>query len=87
MGGISETIELALTDEPVTIRSTASRTYSEQALRKAKELDTVGAPIGISQREAIKLLRENGYSAGKTVYLTEAIRLRTAREPFKTFGL
>lgn len=87
MGGIAETIELVLADDPVSIRTTSVRSWSEQAIRKAKELDVIDAPLGISQREAIRLLRENGYQAGKTLYLSEALRLRNERAPFKEFGL
>lgn len=87
MGGISETIELSLADEPVSIRSTGVRSWSEQSIRKARELDSIAAPLGISQREAIRLLRDAGYGPGKTLYLTEALRLRNERADFKAFGL
>lgn len=87
MGGISEFIELALADDPVAIRGTGIRSWSEQAIRKARELDSIDAPLGISQREAIRLLRENDIGPGKTLYLMEAIRLRIDRAPLKEFGL
>lgn len=87
MGGISEVVELALADEPVSIRTTAVRSWSQQAITKAKELDTIGAPVDISQRDAIRLLREAGYQPGKTLYLSEGIRLRIDRSPLREFGL
>jgi hypothetical protein len=87
MGGISETIELALTDDPVLIRSTLTRTWSEQAIRKAKELDAINAPIDLSVRDASKLLRAAEIGPGKTTYLNEALRLRSERQPFREFGL
>jgi hypothetical protein len=87
MGGISETIELLLTDEPISIRTTSMRSWSEQAIHKARELDSIEAPLALSQREAIRLLREHELGPGKTLYLMEAIRLRLEREPFRKFGL
>jgi hypothetical protein len=87
MSGISETIELALTDEPVSIKSTHVRLWSEPAIRKAKELEALGAPLNMSQRDAIKLLRDAGIGPGKTTYLMEAIKLRNERDIFKQFGL
>ena len=87
MGGIPEFIELLLTDDPISIKSTAMRSWSEQAIRKARELDGINAPIVISQREAIRLLRDNALQPGKTQYLSEALRLRTERQPLKEFGL
>jgi RecA-family ATPase len=87
MANVSETIELALTDEPVSIKSTRIRLWSENAIRKAKELEALGVPLNASQRDAIKALRDAGIGPGKTVYLNEALRLRNEREPFKQFGL
>jgi hypothetical protein len=87
MGGISESIELLLTDDPVSIKSTALRSWSEQAIHKAKELDQIDAPLSLSQREAIRLLRDKGIGPGKTLYLMEAIRLRNERAPLREFGL
>jgi hypothetical protein len=87
MGGISETIELVLADDPISIKTTALRSWSVQAIHKAKELDDIDAPLGISQREAIRLLRDKGIGPGKTLYLAEALRLRLERAPLKEFGL
>jgi hypothetical protein len=87
MGGISESIELLLSDDPISIKTTSIRSWSEQAIRKARELDDIDAPLAVSQREAIRLLREKGLGPGKTLYLMEAIRLRKERAPLKEFGL
>ena len=87
MGGISETIELLLYDDPISIRGTAIRSWSEHAIRKARELDQIDAPLEVSQREAIRLLRDKGFQPGKTQYLAEALRLRKERSPLRKFGL
>jgi hypothetical protein len=87
MGGISETIELLLVEEPISIRSTSIRSWSTQAIHKAKELDSINAPIGISNRDAVRLLREHDMQPGKTSYLSEALRLRVDRQPLREFGL
>ena len=87
ISNVSERIELALKDEPVSIKSLATRTWSEQCIRKARELDEISAPINVSQREATRLLREASKSPGKTIYLVEAIKLRQDRQPFREFGL
>lgn len=87
MGGISETIELLLVDDPISIKSTAIRSWSDHAIRKAKELDSIDAPLALSMREASKLLRDAELGPGKTIYLMEAIRLRIERAPLKDFGL
>jgi hypothetical protein len=87
MGGISESIELLLSDDPISIKTTSIRSWSEQAIRKARELDDIDAPLAVSQREAIRLLREKGLGPGKTLYLSEALRLRNERAPLREFGL
>jgi hypothetical protein len=87
MGGISESIELLLSDDPISIKTTSIRSWSIQAIHKAKELDEIDAPLSISQREATRLLRDKGIGPGKTLYLMEAIRLRNERAPLKEFGL
>jgi hypothetical protein len=87
IGNVSEVIELTLNDYPLTVKSTVARSWSDAAIRKAKELDAINAPLELSQREAIRLLREASIVAGKTTYLMEAIRLRIDRAPFREFGL
>lgn len=46
---------------------------------KAKELDELGAPMEISKRAAITLLKEHGLLQGKTVVLMAALRYRKTR--------
>lgn len=87
IGNVSETIELSLVDYPLSIKASRGRTWSEPAIKKAKELDEIGAPIELSQREAIRLLKAANIQVGKTTYLSESLKLRVEREPFKRFGL
>jgi len=87
MGGIPEHLELAFTDDPITIRTTAARTWSEQSIRKARELDELDVPLGASVREVIKMMREKGITPGKTTHLAEAVKLRKDRAPLREFGL
>lgn len=86
VSGIREAIELATTDEPLSIRSTQARTWSESAIRKAKELESAQVPIEATQREAIALLKAAGIGPGKTVILNEALKLRQWKDPFSQFG-
>lgn len=79
VGNVAERIDLSFTDDPIVIRSTDMRTWTLQAVNKAKELDQIDAPVVISQREAIKLLKVAGFGPGKTVYLAEAIYLRQSK--------
>lgn len=83
----AEFIDLVLNDEPVSIKSSAVRTWSENAIKKARELDAVAVPIDASQRDAIRMLKEGGYSVGKTGFLMEALKLRLMREDERRFGL
>jgi RecA-family ATPase len=76
VSNVREQIDLAFTDEPISIRQTGMRLWTAQALTKAKELDALDAPLNVSQREAIKLLKGAGIGPGKTVYLSEAIHYR-----------
>lgn len=87
VANVNEIIDLELTDYPVTIRATGVRMWNALAIAKAKELDQIGAPIEVSQREAIRLLKAAGVGVGKTTYLSEALRLRIDRQPFREFGL
>lgn len=83
VSGITEVIELALSEDPlVSIKSTHVRSWSEGAIRKAKELDSIDAPIDASQRETITLLKDKGFGPGKTTVLAEAMKLRKYRDPF-----
>jgi RecA-family ATPase len=83
----AEFIDLALNDEPVSIKSTAMRSWSEQAIKKARELDAVSVPIDATVRDATTMLRAAGIGPGKTGYLMEALRLRMARDDERKFGL
>jgi len=56
------------------------RSWTLQAITKAKQLDELQAPTNISNREAIALLKAAGYGPGKTTYLAEALRLRLQRD-------
>jgi len=73
-------VELELADDPIAIRSSDIRTYTLQAITKAKQLDELGAPTAISQRDAIKLLKDSEYGPGKITYLMEAIKMRLERD-------
>jgi AAA domain-containing protein len=86
VSGISEMVELAMTDDPFTIKSTHARTWSEPAIKKAKELEAANIPVAASVREVQNLLVEAGYSKGKTTVLMEAIKLRQWKDPFSQFG-
>lgn len=85
VSGIMETIELALNEDPLAIKATHVRTWSDQAIKKAKELDSIKAPIGASVRETSALLKAAGFSAGKTTILMEAMKLREYRDPINGF--
>jgi hypothetical protein len=50
--------------------------WTEGALAKARELDDLGAPVGISKREAIDLLKSKGVKPGRITTLLEALRFR-----------
>lgn len=85
VSGVMEVIELALNDDPVSIKATHVRTWSEQAIRKAKELDSINAPIDASQRDTITMLKAAGFGPGKLVFLAEAMNLRKYRDPINGF--
>lgn len=83
----AEIIELQLSEEPLSVKSTQLRSWNEQAIRKARELDEIGAPLDVSQREAIRLLKAADIAPGKTTFLAEALRLRISRDDFRQFNL
>lgn len=85
VSGIMEAIELALNEDPLAIKATHVRTWSDGAIRKARELDSIKAPIDATQRETIRLLKEAGFGPGKTTILMEAIQLRQYRDPINGF--
>lgn len=87
VSGISEFIELATTDEPLSIKSTRARTWTDGAIKKAKELEAASVPIDASKLQAIALLKEAGFGPGKTTTLIEALKLRQWKDPFSQFGL
>lgn len=87
IANVAEVIELELTDEPVAIKTTGIRSWSEGAIRKARELDAIGAEIEISQRAAIQLLKAADIAPGKTTILMEAIRLRITQRDHRQFGI
>jgi hypothetical protein len=80
VGFSTELVDLELIDEPLSIRSSELRMWTLQAITKAKQLDELGAPTNISQREALKLLKDSEYGPGKMSYLVEAIKLRLDRD-------
>jgi len=73
-------VELELGDDPIVIKSSEMRTWTLQAITKAKQLDELGAPTNITQRDAIALLKASDYGPGKITYLMEAIKLRLDRD-------
>ena len=81
VGNVAERINLAFTDDPISYKSTEMRQWTLQAINKAKELDGLDAPINVSNREAVRLLKAAGIAIGKTTYLAEAIRLRQSNLP------
>lgn len=83
---VEETIDLLLADYPLSVRSTTGHMWTDYAIKKAKELDEIGAPIDVSQREASRLLKEANFVVGKTTYLLEALKLRSNRAPFRGVG-
>lgn len=87
VANVSESIDLVLNEEPLSVRSTSVRLWSDSAIKKARELDQINAPIELTQREAIRLLKAAELTPGRTTYLMEAIRLRIDRQPLREFGL
>lgn len=86
VSGVAETLDLALTDEPtVSIKSTHARTWTQGAISKARELDSIEAPIDVGRNEAIRLLKAAGFGPGKLTVLSEAMNLRKSRAPFGDF--
>ena len=88
VSGVLEFIELALIDndqQPMSIKRTDVRTWSQGAIRKAKELESLGIPIEVSVREAQRLMKVAGTVAGKSIVLQEAIRLRKYSDPINNF--
>jgi hypothetical protein len=80
VGFVGEIIDLRMTDEPLAIRSDGMRMWTLQAITKAKQLDELGAPTNISQKDAIAMLKASEYGPGKTIYLAEALRMRLDRD-------
>jgi RecA-family ATPase len=74
-----ERIDLEKTEEPLVIKARGTHSWNVQAIDKAKELDELGAPIGVSNREASRLLKAAGLPVGKSNFLAEALRLRLQR--------
>jgi hypothetical protein len=80
IGFSTDLVDLELVDEPLSIRSSDMRMWSLQAITKANQLDELGAPAAISQRDAITLLKEAGLGPGKLTYLAEALKMRYERD-------
>lgn len=58
---------------------TGAQSWPAGTYEKAKELDELGAPMDISRRAAITLLKEHGLAQGKTIVLHSALRYRKTR--------
>jgi len=87
VGNVSESIELVMNDEPLTIKSTAMRTYPAAVLTKLRQLTEANVPLDASRRDAIGLLKAAGFPVGTTTTLVEAMKLRVSREDFRQFGI
>jgi hypothetical protein len=79
MSWVPEKVSVAKHAEP-TLRFTASQeSWPAGTVEKAKELDAVKAPTDVSKRKALEMLRAGGFTPGKTIVVTAAIRYRKNR--------
>lgn len=87
VGNVSETVELVLNDDPLSIKSTQMRSWNSVALGIARELDRLGAPVSITKNAAISLLKESGYANRRGTVVLEAIRYRKSTDDLRQFNL
>lgn len=87
IASVSETIELEMHSDPLSIRSTQLRSWTDAALRKARELESLDVPIDLGVARVRALMRDKGLTPGNQGVLHEAIRFRKWREDIERFGL
>lgn len=73
---VPESIALTKRDEPTLTFTRGAKLWPAGTVEKAKQLDAVDAPLEISQREAIRLLKAVGVVVGKTAIVQAAINYR-----------
>ena len=72
---VPERVDLTQRDEPLSF-TTGLQSWPAGTAAKAKELDKIGAPLKISKRQAVLMLKDNGYEPGRHDVLLKAIRHR-----------
>lgn len=75
---VPESISLYMHDDPLRFTRSA-RLWPDGTREKARELDTIQAPLDVSRRIAAKLLTEAGVIAGKAIVLQAALNYRKER--------
>lgn len=73
---VPENVALIKKDDPTLSFSRGAKLWPSGTIEKAKQLDAIGAPIDISQRKAIALLKEANEMVGKTTIVQAAIHYR-----------
>lgn len=74
-----EHLAIRMTDDDLLSFGRAATLWPDGTHEKATELDSVGAPLEITRREAMRLLSSAHISAGRSVILQAAINYRKAR--------
>lgn len=79
--GNRKEIRLEQGDDPVSFKTTVLDAWNVGVREKARELDSINAPIDITRRQAQGLLEAMGIAVGKTTTLNDAVRYRKERLP------
>lgn len=76
---VRKLITLTQGTDLLTFQSTDSKAWPSGTVEKARELDNLGVPDGLSLRKVQRWLREHDHIPGRTEVLTAAIRYRNER--------
>lgn len=84
---VRKTITLAQGADVLDFTSTDLKSWPAGTVDRAKELDSLGVPDGLSLRKTQKWLREHDYTVGRTEVLSAAIKYRNERVDMPGLGV
>jgi hypothetical protein len=76
---VKKSLTLIMGTDLLCFTTTDHKAWPAGTVERAKELQTLGCPEGLSVRKTQKWLRENNHAVGKTEVLTAALRYITER--------
>jgi len=83
---VRKTITLTQGTDLLTFTATDSKAWPSGTVEKARELDSLGVPDGLSIRKVQRWLREHDQTPGKTEVLAAAIKYRNERVDIPGLG-